>query len=90
MASIATSPDDAIKQPFAAARMRGTVSEMAYAGAAAHGASAFNIVELVSVLYRDHLRYPGNDPRADGRDYLILTKATASWRNMPACVSLVG
>lgn len=59
---------------FAPARMRRTVLEMAYAGSTVHIACAFSIIELMTVLYRHHLRYPGNDPRAEGRDYLILSK----------------
>lgn len=61
-------------QWFAPARMRRTVLEMAYAGSTVHIGCAFSIIELVSVLYRNHLRYPGNDPRAEGRDYLVLSK----------------
>ena len=60
--------------PFNPARMRRTVLEMAYAGSTVHIACAFSIIELLTVLYRHHLRYPGNDPRADGRDYLVLSK----------------
>ena len=59
---------------FAPARLRRTVLEMAYAGSTVHIACAFSIIELVSVLYRNHLRYPGNNPRAEGRDYLVLSK----------------
>jgi len=47
---------------------------MAYAGSTVHIACAFSIVELLAVLYRSHLRYPGNDPLAKGRDYLVLSK----------------
>jgi transketolase len=54
--------------------MRRTVLEMAYAGSTVHIACAFSIIELLTVLYRHHLRYPGNDPRAEGRDYLVLSK----------------
>jgi len=61
-------------QRFAPARMRRTVLEMAYAGSTVHIACAFSIIEIVSVLYRNHLRYPNNDPRAEGRDYLVLSK----------------
>lgn len=61
-------------QRFAPARMRRTVLEMAYAGSTVHIGCAFSIIELMTVLYRGHLRYPGNDPRAEGRDYLILSK----------------
>lgn len=59
---------------FAPAHMRRTVLEMAYAGSTVHIACAFSIIELVTVLYRNHLRYPGNDPRAEGRDFLVLSK----------------
>jgi transketolase len=59
---------------FDPARMRRTVLEMAYAGSTVHIACAFSIIELLTVLYRNHLRYPGNDPRAEGRDYLVLSK----------------
>lgn len=59
---------------FAPARMRRTVLQMAYAGSTVHIACAFSIIELMTVLYRSHLRYPGNDPRAEGRDYLVLSK----------------
>ena len=60
--------------PFDPARMRRTVLEMAYAGSTVHIACAFSIIELLTVLYRNHLRYPGNDPRAEDRDYLVLSK----------------
>jgi len=63
-----------IDNRFAPARMRRTVLEMAYAGSTVHIGCAFSIIELLTVLYRNHLRYPGNDPRAEGRDYLILSK----------------
>lgn len=63
-----------IEPKFAPARMRRTVLEMAYAGSTVHIACAFSIIELVSVLYRNHLRYPNNEPRAEGRDYLVLSK----------------
>ena len=59
---------------FAPAHLRRTVLEMAYAGSTVHIGCAFSIIELVSVLYRSHIRYPGNDPRAEGRDYLVLSK----------------
>ncbi len=61
-------------QRFAPARMRRTVLEMAYAGSTVHIGCAFSIIELLAVLYRNHLRYPGNDPRAEGRDFLVLSK----------------
>jgi len=71
MTPTAITPTD---HPFAPARMRRTILEMAFAGSTVHIGCAFSIVELVSVLYRDHLRYPGNNPRAEERDYLVLSK----------------
>lgn len=59
---------------FHPARLRKTVLEMAYAGSTVHIGCAFSIVELLAVLYRHHLNYPHNDPRAEGRDYLVLSK----------------
>jgi transketolase len=47
---------------------------MAYAGSTVHIGCAFSIVEILAVLYRSFLRYPGNAPTADGRDYLVLSK----------------
>jgi transketolase len=59
---------------FAPADLRRTVLEMARAGNTVHIGCAFSIIELLAVLYRQHLRYPGNDPKAEGRDYLVLSK----------------
>jgi len=62
------------KMRFVPSNLRRTVLEMAYAGSTVHIGCAFSIIELVSVLYRNHLRYPDNNPLADGRDYLVLSK----------------
>ncbi len=59
---------------FDPASLRRTVLEMARAGNTVHIGCAFSIIELLAVLYRHHLRYPGNDPKAEGRDYLVLSK----------------
>jgi transketolase len=59
---------------FDARELRRTVLEMAYAGSTVHIGCAFSIVELLAVLYRNHLRYPGNDPKSPARDYLVLSK----------------
>lgn len=59
---------------FSPAKLRKTVLEMAFAGSTVHIGCAFSIVELLAVLYRSFLRYPNNDPLADGRDYLVLSK----------------
>jgi transketolase len=54
--------------------LRKTVLDMAYAGSTVHIGCAFSIIELLAVLYRNHLRYPNNDPLDEGRDYFILSK----------------
>jgi transketolase len=59
---------------FSPAALRHTVLRMAYAGSTVHIGCAFSIIELLAVLYRNHLRYPGNDPKAALRDYLVLSK----------------
>ena len=61
-------------QTFDAKALRKTVLDMAYAGSTVHIGCAFSIIELLAVLYRNHLRYPGNEPRAVGRDYFVLSK----------------
>ena len=55
-------------------QLRKTVLDMAYAGATVHIGCAFSIIELLAVMYRKHLRYPGNKPRAADRDFLVLSK----------------
>jgi len=64
----------ASEHSFNPARLRKTVLEMAYAGSTVHIGCAFSIIELLAVLYRNHLRYPGNDPQASERDYMVLSK----------------
>lgn len=59
---------------FDAAALRKTVLDMAFAGSTVHIGCAFSLIELLAVLYRRHVRYPGNDPLAAGRDYLVLSK----------------
>lgn len=54
--------------------LRRAVLEMAYAGSTVHVGCAFSIIEILAVLYRNHLRYPDNDPQATERDYLVLSK----------------
>lgn len=59
---------------FDPATLRRTVLEMAYAGSTVHIPCAFSIVEILAVLYRNHLNLGDGSPRADGRDYLVLSK----------------
>jgi transketolase len=61
-------------QKFNSSKLRHTVLEMAYAGSTVHIGCAFSIVELLAVLYRNHLRYPGGGSEAPDRDYLVLSK----------------
>ena len=59
---------------FQSARLRKTVLDMAYSGKTVHIGCAFSLIEVLAVLYRNHLRYPGNDPLSLDRDYLVLSK----------------
>jgi len=61
-------------RPFEPARLRQTVLRMAYAGSTVHIGCAFSIIEILAVIYRSHLRFDRAKPRADGRDYLVLSK----------------
>ena len=61
-------------KPFDAKGLRKTVLDMAFAGSTVHIGCAFSIIELLAVLYRNHLRYPGGNPLAPGRDYVVLSK----------------
>ena len=54
--------------------LRKTVLEMAYAGSTVHIGCAFSIIELLSILYKNNLRYPENNPLDKNRDYFILSK----------------
>lgn len=47
---------------------------MAYSGATVHIGCAFSIVEVLAVLYRDHLRLDVADSQSAGRDYMVLSK----------------
>lgn len=47
---------------------------MAYSGNTVHIGCAFSIVELLAVLYRNHLRYDSRDECDTGRDYMVLSK----------------
>ncbi|VVE14765.1 transketolase [Pandoraea terrigena] len=54
--------------------IRRAIIDMAYAGSTVHIGCAFSIVELIAVLYRDHLRVRVDQPDAPERDYLVLSK----------------
>jgi transketolase len=54
--------------------LRKAVLNMAYAGSTVHIGCAFSIIEILSVLYKNHLRYPENNPLSKHRDYFLLSK----------------
>jgi len=55
-------------------RLRKTVLDMVYSGSTVHIGCAFSIIEILSVLYKNHLCYPNNDPNNLYRDYFLLSK----------------
>jgi transketolase len=58
---------------FVPADLRRTILQMAYAGSTVHIACSFSLVEILAVLYRDHLKL-GSGPDDPERDYLVLSK----------------
>lgn len=59
---------------FNATRIRKTILDMAHSGATVHIGCAFSIVELLAVLYRNHLRVNRADADSPSRDYMVLSK----------------
>ena len=59
---------------FDAKLIRKVILDMAYSGATVHIGCAFSIVELLAVLYRNHLRLDANNPDSPTRDYMVLSK----------------
>lgn len=62
------------KRAFDARRLRRTVLDLAFRGQTAHVGCALSIVDILAVLYRDHLQLGLNGPDDLERDYLILSK----------------
>jgi transketolase len=54
--------------------LRRHILDMAYAGQTVHSPCALSLVDILSVLYRKHLRYNPADPRDPQRDLLVLSK----------------
>jgi transketolase len=55
-------------------KLRRTVLDMAYTGSTAHIGCALSIIEILSVLYKNYLHYPENNPISKYRDYFVLSK----------------
>lgn len=53
---------------------RRKIARMVYEGKDGHMPSAFSIIDIIEVLYRDFLRFDAKDPTWEGRDYFILSK----------------
>ncbi|SKC81880.1 Transketolase, N-terminal subunit [Burkholderia sp. CF099] len=69
--------------------IRKTILEMAFSGSTVHIGCAFSIVELLAVLYRNHLRIdPGNPDWAE-RDYMVLSKGHGVMAQY-ACLNEIG
>ncbi len=54
--------------------LRRKIAQMVYEGKDGHMPSAFSIVEILSVLYRNHLKFDPQNPGWPERDYFILSK----------------
>ena len=63
-----------IGRAFNARTLRQAILGLAYRGQTAHVACALSLVEILAVLYRDHLRLGSSGPRDPNRDYLVLSK----------------
>ncbi len=74
---------------FDAKRIRKTILDMAYAGSTVHIGCAFSIVELLAVLYRNHLRLDKADPHSPQRDYMVLSKGHGVMAQY-ACLNEIG
>lgn len=69
--------------------IRKTILDMAYSGATVHIGCAFSIVELLAVLYRNHLRLDPANPQSPERDYMVLSKGHGVMAQY-ACLREVG
>ena len=59
---------------FDSRALRRTILSLAYRGQTAHIGCALSLVEILAVLYREHLRLGVSGPRDLDRDYLVLSK----------------
>jgi hypothetical protein len=64
-------------RPYHPPALRKAILDMAFAGSTVHIGCAFSVVEILAVLHRDHLRYPGKcGSYARLLKYLGLDRAT--------------
>ena len=54
--------------------LRMKIVETVFAGKHGHIPSAFSIIDILEVLYRDYLKFDPKNPDWPGRDYFILSK----------------
>lgn len=57
--------------------LRKTILEMVFNAKEGHIPSAFSILEILYVLYRDCLKFDPNSVKSEGRDYFVLSKGHA-------------
>ncbi|PMS36921.1 transketolase subunit A [Trinickia symbiotica] len=74
---------------FDATHLRKTILDMAFAGSTVHIGCAFSIVELLAVLYRNHLRFDPLDAQSPNRDYMVLSKGHGVMAQY-ACLNEIG
>ncbi len=55
-------------------RFRRSIVDMVCRGRDGHIPSSFSIIDIVSILYQDFLKFNSKDPHWDGRDYFVLSK----------------
>lgn len=74
---------------FESSQIRKTILDMALAGSTVHIGCAFSIVELLAVLYRNHLRFEKSNPHSPNRDYMVLSKGHGVMAQY-ACLNEIG
>ncbi|WP_428311600.1 transketolase [Hydrocarboniphaga sp.] len=62
------------KPDFRPSTLRRHVLHMAHSGNSVHVGCAFSLIEIISVLYGDVMRYDATKADADERDHLVLSK----------------
>jgi transketolase len=74
---------------FHTRKLREKILTMAFRGQAVHIGCAFSIVEILAVLYRSFLRYPGGQANSPNRDFLVLSKGHGVMAQY-ACLNEIG